>query len=835
MSSVSGMSFLRNMPAIAFRSGVTDLVEQRIDDAYVTAVDDLREHLGSLSQEILSDSLMIALLTAAGVYEYPLRGPVVRYAVQKAHQFIPVADENEKVEYWCTHFLPERIECHCENEMDGVPYGLSEYVMKHPMQFMQLFDDDLTAMITTVIASGALEEIERRDREAQAQQQFQDQSKRFEEVCIARVCELHQSYPGVLNVELVEDHADQIFDDVTREFPSIPVEKESFKRTMLESLHYHSKEMVNCEELTRAISGLDTDVGVHYGKCVKLCLLYDENGEQLQPLKVNRLMTADAAHNAYQWNSQAKLWVNVSTILLIHTYDRAYVRSVEKLKDEAERLMNASNDPEERKKHEIKMRSYDSLSKKMRTGRFTRSVLQVLLPLLHDSQFLSGLDPITPYLPTADGMLVNVFTGQSRKRTINDLYTKCLNVSYGVPVSDTDMATAENFFMKLCSEIPDHYRLFLQILAVYISGYMADKSVFIGWGKHGNNGKSTLVALLGHLLGDYFSKIPKTVFIEGSGRADSNAHTAHLNPVKGRRLCACSEIQSKDVLNMGQLRELAGMERVTIRGLGKEVEVIDMTAHLMLFTNQIGKMSEVDRPSLARLMIFPMDAVFDPKYSGNDKPGLYGVNHTMEAIIKQDGFLTAVLHLLVLGGKDYHKDGQLPGGVFGSFDIPADILELKEEFSVVRCPYSEFIEECFDVAESDLPIKDRASRSSVYTAYASWCNRNGVKAYKGQQGFNVDLAAKYDCKKSNGVFAYTRLKAKPTPVPESTRIGLTLAAKFGAEAVQPVVSTPVAVVPQQGLPTPPLRLQATGFPTMVRSTGHIRTVRLNLPVVAPRT
>lgn len=471
------------------------------------------------------------------------------------------------------------------------------------------------------------------------------------------------------------------------------------------------------------------------------------------------------AQVCYQWSNDENYWRKTDWANLSCQYRDAFHNHICELISAFEEDHETETDPDVKYAlTDIRLRA-NSVKAQCCKQTFWSAVCRDLIPRRSAPLLVRSLNPISPNLPVKNSLMVDIFTDVVRERTMNDGVTRLCNVYYRPELGTTN---AREFLMQLCCDNESHCNFLEEILAVYISGFVRDKTVFIGHGPRGNNGKSTLTNILQAMLGDYYNKLPKAALIEGA-RSQANSHTAHLNTLAGKRLCVCTELSSTDKINMATIKELRGMENMALRGLNAEYGNVKVSAHFMIFTNSIGNFSEYDPASETSLIIFPMMAHFTDDVTvrtveeiDGEPTGivLYPRNGNIEDVVQTDDFLSSCLNVLIEAGVRYAKRGY-------KFNIPDSIVQYARSIFEDRWPLSDFIRDTCDISTGKpFPVTERVSKKELWDTYCLWLQDHPRAARFAKQSFNTQVVTKYKCPKAS-TERYSHLKLKSQAIRQS--------------------------------------------------------------------
>lgn len=137
----------------------------------------------------------------------------------------------------------------------------------------------------------------------------------------------------------------------------------------------------------------------------------------------------------------------------------------------------------------------------------------------------------------------------------------------------------------------------------------------------GSNGKTTLLASLFRALGDHMTMVPEKLL-----RAGPNDHPTELMTLRGVRLAVIDETPEAGQLNVPRLKATLGAARMTARGIRMDNVSWAPTHSLMVMTNYIPQVAEVDKGTWRRLALVRFDKTFasDDRFRARMEQGLGG-------------------------------------------------------------------------------------------------------------------------------------------------------------------------------------------------------------------
>ena len=146
---------------------------------------------------------------------------------------------------------------------------------------------------------------------------------------------------------------------------------------------------------------------------------------------------------------------------------------------------------------------------------------------------------------------------------------------------------------------------YLQRFAGYcLTGVVRDHVFPVFYGT-GGNGKSTFMAALGYILGDYMTPLPEGMLLNRKYQS----HPTELMTLRGARLAVSSEINKDGSLNESRVKALTGGDRIQARGMHQDFETVgfDPTHKLVLVVNHRPRVCDTSAGMWRRMNLVPFE------------------------------------------------------------------------------------------------------------------------------------------------------------------------------------------------------------------------------------
>lgn len=165
-------------------------------------------------------------------------------------------------------------------------------------------------------------------------------------------------------------------------------------------------------------------------------------------------------------------------------------------------------------------------------------------------------------------------------------------------------------WVKALGALPTEVADYMQVrIGQAITGYMTPDDVIPFLKGDGANAKTTFLGAIEQALGTFVKKVPDKLLI-----GNNNEHPTIKMTLKGARLAIIEETPEARHLDVKALKDLAGSPTITAHLMHKDWVEFDATHSLMVTTNYIPRVDEVDHGTWRRLAMirFPYTYVDAP-------------------------------------------------------------------------------------------------------------------------------------------------------------------------------------------------------------------------------
>jgi phage/plasmid-associated DNA primase len=495
---------------------------------------------------------------------------------------------------------------------------------------------------------------------------------------------------------------------------------------------------------TQAMSGLNYDVAnAMLFSCYKEGSIYYDTEQSLY----------------YIWSNEKRIWEKcnkeyVKMEIFMPTYHKllrddndAIISKIIKLRS----IIKDDNDPKNKEVAilEIESKKLINLIGKLATKNYVCDVMAMIQEITtdHNRAFAKTINPVTPWIPTNDGKLFNIFTHEVRYRVQTDHYTDTINAKYSLTQDKDKLETVKNFFTDICKDRQDIADFLVIALGVFISGSLRDRKFMVWYGKVGNNGKTLLLNILKTLLVHevYYHTLGANAFNQ-SKNTEPNAHTAHLMGYIGKRLVTKDEQKAEIELDSELIKQLGGDGGLTLRDCGeKQSPLPEITAHTVIAGNNMPVIIP-DAAIIGRTVVVPFEVHYCEDPNSKENPDGWDprvnikrkIDYTLNDKFTHSDYLDVFFYLFANGAKSWYDNKK-------TYIIPEACTDAKSLLLSKFGPFTDFFRDCCDFHPSYQIMASELldSFKAFYRGFPSYC-KNVDAFYKRMKAWfpNPDPNAK---------------------------------------------------------------------------------------------
>lgn len=283
----------------------------------------------------------------------------------------------------------------------------------------------------------------------------------------------------------------------------------------------------------------------------------------------------------------------------------------------------------------------------------------------------------------------NLETGQLQPHNSVDRLTHILDFEY-------DATAPAPIFQRLLSDIltEEQKTFILRLFGYALLGQGTEQKFFVFLGK-GKNGKSTLIQSVESVLSSLVTTIQADSL---SGKKDGQIRN-DLAVLPNKRALFINESRAGTILDAPLIKQLTGQDKISARFLYGEYFSFQPICVPILVSNFMPVIDGADYAIERRMCVIIFENVIE--HVDLDLPQ------------KLDQEKAGIFNLLIEGLADYKAKG---------LEIPASVQASTKKYVEQSNLIKEFFADCFE-AHPDSKLR----ANELYTAYQSWCYRNGYK------------------------------------------------------------------------------------------------------------
>jgi len=287
-----------------------------------------------------------------------------------------------------------------------------------------------------------------------------------------------------------------------------------------------------------------------------------------------------------------------------------------------------------------------------------------------------------------------------------DLMSKSTKVNYREYDPDSDDIKGINKMIKGIFPIKYIREYVMLRTSSFLSGSTKEECFDIFSGK-GGNGKSKLMELIIHSIGEYGCNLPVSLIT--AKRTSSSAATPELAQTKGARLAYLQEPDTKTKINVGLMKELTGGDKIQARALYHDPIEFKPQFKMVLCCNDKPELPPHDEGTWRRIRNteFISKFTYDPN-----------INNPLEWKIdlqiseRFDDWKETFLGVLVHYHKKYKKVSPLKA--------PDEIIQFTQSYRATNEHFKDFVNQKIEEDENETYL----SIEKIYIAYKQWYQDN---------------------------------------------------------------------------------------------------------------
>lgn len=272
----------------------------------------------------------------------------------------------------------------------------------------------------------------------------------------------------------------------------------------------------------------------------------------------------------------------------------------------------------------------------------------------------------------------------------------------------------------------------------------------------GGNGKSTLMQIIGELLGirgGYAAPCKVEMFLQTQNASAGQATPEEVD-LPGARGLLASEPAATDVLSAKKIKALTGGDPRPARALGMPQFIYRPSGIPIIQFNRTPKIKDEDEGTRRRLVFIPLDVNL------RDLPPEKRRNPLeVESALKRE--LPGILNWLLDGFRDFQSRLEKGQGTPPGIDPPEVMQRLKADLMESADPVGEFVKDC-----TKADAEGRIKTTDFFRAFEAYARETGARIYQAATVREIMQEKGYPKRKSNGQQVFAGLSWNDNPMLE---------------------------------------------------------------------
>ncbi len=380
--------------------------------------------------------------------------------------------------------------------------------------------------------------------------------------------------------------------------------------------------------------------------------------------------------------------------------------------------------------------------KKLKDFNFKTTIIKACKSKFYDPQFEQKINKNTKLICFENGVF-DLNTMQFREGNPEDFITFSTGYNFKeFSKSDTKIKEIEDYFSKVQTD-PEVRQYLLRLIASYIDGSTKNQN-FIFWPGSGGNGKSTTIDLIKYSFGDYSEPMPVKVLTGPT--PDATVATPALQTKPGKRFAPVAEPDTGASLNIATMKLFTGNDEIPSRGLYQGMIYFKPQFKMVLATNKLPKIKDLDQGCWRRIIVLPFESRFVENPRAN-KPNEFKIDTELidnKLESWKDAFMWYILRVIYPDYQAAEKKEKNSG-----LRIPKLVAEKTKQYRIDSDKYFKFLNEQTVKASED----DKEDINTLYPFFKEWYKEAYGEKPPNKQDF-IEYFVKADYKIINDRFLF---------------------------------------------------------------------------------
>jgi putative DNA primase/helicase len=293
-----------------------------------------------------------------------------------------------------------------------------------------------------------------------------------------------------------------------------------------------------------------------------------------------------------------------------------------------------------------------------------------------------------------NGGTVDLTTGLMISSDPNHFITKSTSIA---PADTEDCPLFLDFIHKINLQDREMVDFEQRWLGYCLTGSIKEHKMFFGYGT-GRNGKSTLLELISHIMGEYAKAAGIETFVESR----NDRHPTEIAKLMGARFVTATETQEGRHWNESRLKSLTGGDTVSARFMRRDEFEFVPGFKINIVGNNLPQLRNVDDAMRSRMCLVPFTLYVPEEERDLD----LGMKLRSEA--------PGILRWCITGCLEWQRHGLM---------VPQSIRAATTEYLDSQDVLTEWMATCCEVRLGNLDLW--AQLGALYESYKAFCLESG--------------------------------------------------------------------------------------------------------------
>ena len=349
-----------------------------------------------------------------------------------------------------------------------------------------------------------------------------------------------------------------------------------------------------------------------------------------------------------------------------------------------------------------------------------------------------------PWLLATPNGVIDLRTGEGRPGDPEEWITKVTTTEWrGI---DAQCPKYDEFIHSALDGDQEKISFLDRCIGYALTGLHTERIFVVLYGKHGQNGKGTIMEIMSKILGVLAGPVQSEMLISNKSVKNGSAPSPEILDLKGQRLVWASETSDSHRFAADKVKLLTGGDKLTGRGINDKEQTKFWPTHtLFLLTNNIPSAPPSDDAfwERTRIVEFPFTFKADPDPSApHEKESVPGL---ADALLEE---APGILARYVRGCLEYQRIGLSP---------PDCVMEYTKQHRKSEDTIGEWIDERCEVGAGD---EFKTPYADLYNSFTAWWSTVSPYRPMTRKKFGEQLSMKFEKLKTGGTMHYLGIRLK---------------------------------------------------------------------------